>query len=480
MKKRELAPQGQPRLLPRTLLVLGAAGLTLAACNTKDLLTVPDPDVVKPAALEGPTALPNVLAATIGDFQVAYGGSNGGTTAIPGASEGQIQMSGLLADELINSESFPTRIEVDQRNTNPINATMLNIFRDIEKARVTSEDGERRYEKLDSTNFARPEVVALNGYTYDILAENYCSGVPASSYDPSTGVSNFGAPLTTAQLLTIASAKFDTAITLAAAAGNKTVLNLASVGKGRVLVDQGNYAAAAAAVAAVPSTFRYVINHDENTARQNNGVFSFAQNSRRFSIPDREGVNGLPFRSDGVGASGDPRLAVRRNATSNGNGFDNQTPLYVTAKYPNRSAPSPLAEATEARLIEAEAALATGNDSLFLRKLNEARAQAFTYAVPPNAAPPKPSPLKASDIALLTPAGKVDLLFKERAYNLFLTSHRLGDLRRLIRQYGRDSESVFPTGAYFKGGIYGTDVNFPVPFEEQNNPSFTGCLDRKA
>jgi hypothetical protein len=56
----------------------------------------------------------------------------------------------------------------------------------------------------------------------------------------------------------------------------------------------------------------------------------------------------------------------------------------------------------------------------------------------------------------------------------------LGDLRRLIRQYGRDAESVFPTGAYFKGGVYGTDVNFPIPFEEKNNPSFTGCIDRKA
>jgi len=25
---------------------------------------------------------------------------------------------------------------------------------------------------------------------------------------------------------------------------------------------------------------------------------------------------------------------------------------------------------------------------------------------------------------------------------------------------------------------YGTDVNFPVPVTEKNNPNFTGCLDR--
>jgi hypothetical protein len=46
-------------------------------------------------------------------------------------------------------------------------------------------------------------------------------------------------------------------------------------------------------------------------------------------------------------------------------------------------------------------------------------------------------------------------------------------LRRLIRQYLRDVNTVFPNGAYFKGGTYGTDVNVPVPQQEQNNPSYT-------
>jgi hypothetical protein len=33
---------------------------------------------------------------------------------------------------------------------------------------------------------------------------------------------------------------------------------------------------------------------------------------------------------------------------------------------------------------------------------------------------------------------------------------------------------------YFKGGVYGSDVNFPVPDAEKVNPQFTGCFDRKA
>ena len=75
-------------------------------------------------------------------------------------------------------------------------------------------------------------------------------------------------------------------------------------------------------------------------------------------------------------------------------------------------------------------------------------------------------------------AGQVDLLFRERAFWLFATGHRLGDMRRLVRQYGRAVDSVFPNGAYFKGGNYGTDVNIPVPFQETNNPNFQGCLNR--
>ena len=94
--------------------------------------------------------------------------------------------------------------------------------------------------------------------------------------------------------------------------------------------------------------------------------------------------------------------------------------------------------------------------------------------------------LPANSLAPLTleptAAGQVDQLFHERAYWMYLTSHRLGDLRRLIKQYGRAVNAVFPNGLYFKGGTYGTDVNVPVPQQEQNNPNFTAgsCKQNEA
>jgi hypothetical protein len=56
-------------------------------------------------------------------------------------------------------------------------------------------------------------------------------------------------------------------------------------------------------------------------------------------------------------------------------------------------------------------------------------------------------------------------------------------MRRLIRQYGRAANSVFPTGAWHKSGNYGSDVNVPVPFSETNNPNIPPqqtCINRNA
>jgi len=85
-------------------------------------------------------------------------------------------------------------------------------------------------------------------------------------------------------------------------------------------------------------------------------------------------------------------------------------------------------------------------------------------------------------IERIVKAADVDLLFQERGYWLFLTGHRQGDLRRLVRVYGRDPERVYPTGRYPGAfNIYGTDVTAPIPGAERlSNPLFTGCRSRGA
>ena len=456
---------------------LGAATImivALGACSLDEVVTVEDIDVATPGSLRTVDALPVLLAAAIGDFQVAYSGNT--------TSEGQTQYSGMLADEFLNAESFPTRIEVDMRNVNRDNASTETVFRTIQRARAMAELTARRFEELAPTQVGRAEALALAGMSYVLVAENYCSGVAFSRINDADQ-EEYGEPLTTEETLTEAVAAFNGALSIVPA--TSSIGRLASVGKARALVNLGRFTDAATAVAAVPDTFRYSIFHTENSTRQQNGIFNFATLNRRWTVSNREGLNGLPFveLGDTANAARDPRIPLRRNPASSGVGFDATTPLFITLKYPNRSADVVLASGVEARLIEAEAALKAGNDSLWLAKLNSVRTPAHVSLVLHGLTNPAPSAPLTPLVDPGTAAGRVDLHFRERALWLFLTSHRLGDLRRLVRPtarggYGRAEDAVFPTGGYFKGGLYGDDTNFPIPIVEDNNPNVQGCLNR--
>lgn len=477
MKNHRDGRSGAARAIARTAAAGAALLAALAACNADEILSVEDPDVVRLDALTTREALPAVRAAVLGEFQVGFAGSGG--------SEGIAQLAGLLADELINSESFPTRIEIDMRDMQAVNSTLLPIYQRLHRARATAEVASSRYAELDPTNTAWGEVLAIGGYTYVAFAENYCSGVPFSNVNTTTGEFTYGQSETTQQMLERAVARFDSAIAIAGP--NSTFGRLARIGKARAQLDLNQPVAAAATVGAsgsataIPSSFAYDVQHSENNSRQYNGIFSFAQSGKRFSVADREGGEGLPYRTDGlVTGTADPRLMVYRPAGAAGNGFTASIPLFLTAKYPDRRAAFRLASGVEARLIEAEAAMRAGNLPGFLAALNDARANARVFpASSTSATPSRPAPLTAADIPA-TAAEQQNLLFRERAYHLFLEGHRLSDLRRLVRQYGRSAESVFPSGQYFRGGVYGEDVNFPIPFEEINNPEFDSCIDRNA
>ena len=83
--------------------------------------------------------------------------------------------------------------------------------------------------------------------------------------------------------------------------------------------------------------------------------------------------------------------------------------------------------------------------------------------------------------ALPTPATQdaaTTLFFREKAFWTFGRGQRLNDVRRLMRQYKRTEDQVFPTGSYFKGGTYGHTIQLPVTNTERSNPLFTGCIDR--
>lgn len=291
----------------------------------------------------------------------------------------------------------------------------------------------------------RGEMYALRGYAELLLADQYCSGIPLSTFDFEQDFT-YQPGSTTSQVYRHAIALFDTA--LAISSDSAVVMDLARVGRGRAFLDLGQYDSAAATVASVSSTFSYSLDRTWQS-----GVFyEFAS----LTVADSEGQNGLAYVS-----SPDPRTPV---LTAGVNQFG--VTQYQPVQYrPGTTAPIVLASATEARLIRAEVALHGSTPSASIDTLNALRA--------------------TIGLAALTDPGsdsaRVSQVFAERGFWLFLTAHRQGDIRRLVRNYGRAQNTVYPTGAYFGGlGVYGTDVTLPIPPDERTNPLFTGCLNRDA
>ena len=93
------------------------------------------------------------------------------------------------------------------------------------------------------------------------------------------------------------------------------------------------------------------------------------------------------------------------------------------------------------------------------------------------------TPVMAALPAPANHAAAIALFFREKAFWEFGRGFRLGDLRRMIRDYGyaADGSQNFPIGPHYKGGVFGADLNLPVTTDEQvGNPNFTACIDRKA
>ncbi len=440
-------------------LMVFAATLATTACH--GMLDVKDVDVTGSSNFVDASSVPALQASAVNGFVNAY--------------EDFVLYTGLLGDEWVTSGTFPTRIEVDQRDIDPGNATLGALFPEISRARAISEFVRQRIETVDNTaNSEEAEASALAGLSLVIMSEAYCEGTPISHFDQAqSDPFQYSGPLSREQVLDTAMTHFNDALALADPGSDEDYL--ARIGMARALMDRGNsgdYAAAANMVASVPTTFLYVAQHTTD-AGQDNNIWSFNSSQGRFSVTNDEGGNGLPYLT-----AQDPRMLWR----SAGRGFDSHTPLNDALKYSVRQAFTPIADGVEARLIEAEAALSDGDPGTMLQKLNDLRADVKTLAPAHNydfVTQLHASGFSSDTLAPLTmpatTAGQVDLVFQERAFWLWLTAHRLGDMRRLVRQYGRDATTVFPVGNYepngnAKGGVYGPDVNFPIPVEEANNP----------
>jgi hypothetical protein len=445
---------------PRRLLAPAgalAAGLVATGCKTESL-QVTNPDIISAGAVANTAGATAIRNGVLRDFAVVYSGTQ----------DGFIVATGNLADEVNATDTFFDRLLPNERAIPNNLPSQDTYYTNLHRARTGAARAIRLWKELKPTvTDSLSELYAIRGYTEDFLGETYCSGVPFS--DEIDGVITYGEPLTTAQTFQRANASFDSALTASTTTNTRY---LAAIGKGRALLNLGQFAAAGAAVAAVPVSYRYTIFHNAATAGQQNGVFNgLSVPSARYMASTNEGTNGYAYLT----TPADPRMPW---APSTRVGFDGSTRNMPTQlKYTTNASSAILADGVEAQLIRAEAALQAGDAATMIRLLNELRADATLIAARGGTGSLTPLTDPGSATA------RQDLLFKERAAWLWLTGHRLGDMRRMIRQYSRAANTVFPVGpvATRFGSTYGSDVNFPIPFIESNNPKAqAGCLDRGA
>lgn len=387
--------------------------------------------------------------------------------------------SGIITDELDDRDSlkripgeFDDFLVLTQRHlpdeaigNTPLSGTI---------SQIKSYGGLQRIRSIASLARAALEVYAPESlpsergemYIYEalanvMLADLYCSGIPLSTVDFNQDYT-YHPGSRTLEVYKNAISLFDSALTLTVQDPQLTAL--AQVGKARALLALGNVMDAAVAVRGISQDFRFAM----PIFVASNGSTSLRLTT--LSIGNRKGEIGLPF----IGA-GDPRISAEQ---------------YLGSWVPKSQSEVLIASYVEAKLIEAES-LIQMEDEQFIDVLNDLRTDG-TFIVENDdtvysAGTGKVTglhPLQDPAIGAI-PAGqtaldvRIDLMMQERAFWLFLTGHRQGDLRRLIRNYGRSVENVYPRGKS-KGGFGGYDayVDVPVPTTERFNPHFFGCLGR--
>lgn len=375
--------------------------------------------------------------------------------------------TGVLTDEF-HFPTFPDLLDARQSveyEQSDASVTGYTLWQEVRRAATLALPPLQAYGVKPAVQAHIGEMFAVRGLAEAALAEGFCPGFPL--HDIANFNPVYGPPLTTDQVFESALANLDSATVYAA--DSVRILNFARVVRARVLLGLGKFAAAASAVESVPTSYSWTARYNASSFASSNinqlGFDAEPYTDKSRSVADREGVNGLDYVT-----ANDPRVRTTKMTGSGGT-------AYVLAKYPNRGAPIVVASGIEARLIESESALQTGDPSwlITLNTLRTSGTQTSGSWDPGTGGVAGLAPL--SDPG--TTQGRVDLLFRERAFWLFGTGHRLGDLRRLVGHYGRGSESVFPTGSY-SFGTYGTATSIPFPavLETPYSPTVRGCTSR--
>lgn len=467
-----------------TAIGLAVGALALSGCDhvKGELLKPQNPGIVDQGAANSPAAAAALKVGAMGKLKLI--GSDPSPSG--GFAYSSIWVaSGLMTDEFSNSDFQNSQNDIDQRTMSTDNGASdygnVTQLRGYIRAAIAAE---KQFEPQQTMNVG--ELYMALAFDEMTLAENFCNGIPLGTNNQ--GVIDYSSPsfkpLTNQEVYAVARTHIDSALTALGTSTDDSVVYVrraALITKARILLDQSltNAGAAAALVPAsvVPTSYAYLWSTSASTNSDDLGIWRFNNSVGRMTVGDSaitfsgttyQILNAVPFAS-----ANDPRVPVLVGKSAGLSSEDGLTPFFIQQIWKGRDDPQPMVSGLDARLIEAEAALNANDIPGMMTILNALRA-----------APPKIGPFTPAAMApLATPPDQqsaTTLFFREKAFWTFGRGQRLNDMRRLVRQYGRTQDKVFPSGQHYKGGNYGSDVNFPVPDAELVNPQFHGCLDRNA
>ncbi len=403
----------------------------LSACS--NLLDVDFPGRIPLEALDDPSLASTLVTGVIGDLECAYNNYAGGTAVhsdefetsnsnVPLANWGE---RGINADE---DDYVVGACEANQSN--------FGMHTVLHTARYQADTV---YDRLNSWTDAQvanrrslmATVRAYGGYAETFMGETFCQvAFSGEAAQPPTAA------------LTRAEAHFAEAISLATAAGNADIANLARVGLARVKVDLKKWSEVAALASAVPSGYRKLADRGSENDRRWNKIWFLANNLGAYVVADE-------YRT-----MNDPRIDV---VYANRGAFNPGTELWVTRKYTGLGSPIRLASYEEAQLLLAEANAQLGNVSAAMTILNARR-----------------SALGLSPLAASTQTAAVAAVLSERQRELaFEGGHRLNDILR----YSTSTTNRIPwkgafgstkTANVYTGRPYGATTCWPFPTKESN------------
>ena len=415
-----------------------AVAPALNACRDVTSLTQDAPSRVQADQLYIPANAQLLLNSAIGDYECAL--------------TNYVVAAGLVGDELDDAQLAQVGWDYDRRTILPsltyyattpcpqtIDATGVPaLYTPVSVARY---DADRLTKAAQGWTDAQvpgrqgllAQAQAYAGYSLVLLGEGMCSAAI-----------DLGPELSRAQLDSIAEDRFTAAIASATAVGDTATLNMARVGRARARLDQNKMALALADAALVPDGF------------VKNATYS-AVNARRENLVNTQTYRGdystvdSTFRHVLWNGAPDPRVAVDSAGQV---GADQVTPIFRPAKYPTSSTPIPIASWREARLIQAEASLASGDVATATAAINKLHTAAGISPYAGGAAPDVLAQVQ-----------------EERRRELFLEGQRLNDMIRFKVPLVPAPGTPFPV----KGGTYGTQLCFPLPdVERNNNPNLAG------